>query len=79
MINNDLADLNDYKSMYNALNNITIRANKSLVTVTASSTDTDWFDQPFSSEQEPLGSSSERRRRNILFLWTQIFWTAWTT
>lgn len=68
MINNDLADLNDYKSMYNALNNITIRANKSLVTVTASSTDTDWFDQPFSSEQETCGIIVGKTAKEYLIL-----------
>ena len=68
MINNDLADLNDYKSMYNALNNITIRANKSLVTVTASSTDTDWFDQPFSSEQETCGIIVGKTAKEYLVL-----------
>ena len=68
MINNDLADLNDYKSMYNALNNITIRANKSLVTVTVSSTDTDWFDQPFSSEQETCGIIVGKTAREYLIL-----------
>lgn len=68
MINNDLADLNDYKSMYNALNNITIKANRSLVTVTASSTDTDWFDQPFSSEQETCGIIVGKTAKEYLVL-----------
>lgn len=68
MIDNNRADMDDYKTIHNELSHVASAANKSLVTVTASSTDTDWFDNPVSSNQETCGVIVVKTSREILIL-----------
>lgn len=68
MIDANRADLEDYKAVYNELSRVASSVNKSLVTVTASSMDTDWFDNQVSSNQETCGVVILETEQELLIL-----------
>lgn len=48
-------ELSDYQKLYTKLKSVAAEAEKSLVTVTASSSDTDWFNESYESRREISG------------------------
>lgn len=48
-------EIDDYRKLYAKLRGLAESAGKSLVTVTAASSDTDWFNEPYESRQQTSG------------------------
>lgn len=55
LFSNVSLDLNHYKQLYSALSNYTTELNKSMVLVTAVSSDTDWFSNTYESKGQSSG------------------------
>ena len=68
MLEDNQADLEDYESIYDALYDVIIAANDSLVTVTAYSTDQDWFENEVESDEETCGVIVALTEEEILIL-----------
>lgn len=60
--------LADYEKMYNKLYEVAKEAGKSMVKVTAMSSDVDWFDNPLESENETTGFLLTDNGRELLIL-----------
>lgn len=68
MLEDRSADLEDYESIYDALYDVILEVNDSLVTVTAYSTDQDWFENEFESDEETCGVIVALTEEEILIL-----------
>lgn len=60
--------IEDVRSIYTAVSNIMVEANKGLVVVTAEFTDKDWFDNEVSNDQQSSGIIVAITRQEVLIL-----------
>lgn len=65
--------LSDYEAMYDKLHDVAKEAGKSMVTVTAMSSDVDWFNNPLESENETTGFIVADNGKELLILADQRF------
>lgn len=61
-------DIKDYAQMYNAMSEIAAEAGKSVVTVTGSVSNVDWFNNPYESKGQTSGIIVAKQPREILIL-----------
>lgn len=61
-------DMKDYAQMYNAMSEVAAEAGKSVVTVTGSVSNVDWFNNPYESKGQTSGIIVAKQSREILIL-----------